>query len=296
MDFFFGGGFDEYGYDYDENWVWRGRAEKSKHAEEREEFAIKQFDSVRRRIEHTKVQNNELILRNGTSTNCNHEGEVTSLLQRLPEITLVHILQYARPPNFQTDREEFNQEGTGLKLKDPPVYAKERYKEREKKWQKSYGKEKLEATKADEKEMAIAAAGVGIVTDSAVAAAASSSSSSSLVAKKKRAKRSGDKISCNKSSEYDGKQEKPNSRKRKALVAGLKTTGLDDGDIMTDDDMTDEKKDDNNDNSNNGVVVARKLRYVDEIINYLYEPGQKVSFLYFESNRIVSYIRSSCCY
>lgn len=295
MDFFFGGGFDEYGYDYDENWVWRGRAEKSKHAEEREEFAIKQFDSVRRRIEHTKVQNNELILRNGTSTNCNHEGEVTSLLQRLPEITLVHILQYARPPNFHTDREEFNQEGTGLKLKDPPVYAKERYKEREKKWQKSYGKEKLEATNADEKEMAIAAAGVGIVTDSAVAAAASSSSSS-LVAKKKRAKRSGDKISCNKSSEYDGKQEKPNSRKRKALVAGLKTTGLDDGDIMTDDDMTDEKKDDNNDNSNNGVVVARKLRYVDEIINYLYEPGQKVSFLYFESNRIVSYIRSSCCY
>lgn len=293
MDFFFG--FDEYGYDYDENWVWRGRAEKSKHAEEREEFAIKQFDSVRRRIEHTKVQNNELILRNGTSTNCNHEGEVTSLLQRLPEITLVHILQYARPPNFQTDREEFNQEGTGLKLKDPPVYAKERYKEREKKWQKSYGKEKLEATNADEKEMAIAAAGVGIVTDSAVAAAASSSSSS-LVAKKKRAKRSGDKISCNKSSEYDGKQEKPNSRKRKALVAGLKTTGLDDGDIMTDDDMTDEKKDDNNDNIINGVVVVKKLRYVDEIINYLYEPGQKVSFLYFESNRIVSYIRSSCCY
>lgn len=295
MDFFFGGGFDEYGYDYDENWVWRGRAEKSKHAEEREEFAIKQFDSVRRRIEHTKVQNNELILRNGTSTNCNHEGEVTSLLQRLPEITLVHILQYARPPNFHTDREEFNQEGTGLKLKDPPVYAKERYKEREKKWQKSYGKEKLEATNADEKEMAIAAAGVGIVTDSAVAAAASSSSSS-LVAKKKRAKRSGDKISCNKSSEYDGKQEKSNSRKRKALVAGLKTTGLDDGDIMTDDDMTDEKKDDNNDNIINGVVVVKKLRYVDEIINYLYEPGQKVSFLYFESNRIVSYIRSSCCY
>jgi hypothetical protein len=295
MDFCFGGGFDEYGYDYDENWVWRGRAEKSKHAEEREEFAIKQFDSVRRRIEHTKVQNNELIIRNGTSTNCNHEGEVTSLLQRLPEITLVHILQYARPPNFHTDREEFNQEGTGLKLKDPPVYAKERYKEREKKWQKSYGKEKLEATKADEKEMAIAAAGVGIVTDSAVAAAASSSSSS-LVAKKKRAKRSGDKISCNKSSEYDGKQEKSNSRKRKALVAGLKTTGLDDGDIMTDDDMTDEKKDDNNDNIINGVVVVKKLRYVDEIINYLYEPGQKVSFLYFESNRIVSYIRSSCCY
>jgi len=121
--------------------------EKSKAAILRERFAKDEFDKVRRLLEYTRVFNNEMIIRNScrfrstpspmsqgatskVRTNHNNDNNNNNnnnnLFQRLPEIVLLRIFQFARPKNYQVEHQAAKWEGVGG---SPRTYLKHQMKD-----------------------------------------------------------------------------------------------------------------------------------------------------------------------
>ena len=132
-----------------------GRAEKSQASLSRERFAIEQFENVRCRVEHTKITNTEMVVRNGLFRNTDDNG---NKLPQLPEIILIHIFQYARPPNFQMEQLQINRDHT-LSSSDSVLKPKKYDRSNNYYESQTKGEVKTIAAEADGKELAEAAAG-----------------------------------------------------------------------------------------------------------------------------------------
>ena len=99
----------------------------------RQNFAMDEFTKVRRRLENTKVFNNEMIIRNSISSSRRRAAPQNDDNKRssnpfgdLPDAVLKHILEYARPKSYLTMRSEAKQERVGELSK---TYAEHQCKE-----------------------------------------------------------------------------------------------------------------------------------------------------------------------
>ena len=236
-----------------------GRAEKSQASLSRERFAIEQFENVRCRVEHTKITNTEMVVRNGLFRNTDDDG---NKLPQLPEIILIHIFQYARPPNFQMEQLRIIRDHT-LSSSDSVLKPKKYHRLNNYYESQTKGEVKATAAEADGKEMAEAAAGNSQVV-------ASSSAQYELAMGKTDATwKNGTAFIGLLNGQLNEKTKEKKAIDPEIICANNDEAVVEKGTTNID-----------SDNNESGTINAnKKLRSVQDIINHLHVPGKKLDIV-----------------